>query len=458
MKTLKELYRIGVGPSSSHTMAPRAAAERFEAQHPTAAKFRVVLYGSLAATGKGHLTDVAIHQVIPKRPVEIIWRPGEELPLHTNGMHFEAFDAEGNCLGTLEEYSMGGGALLSDHVETTEAYPEKNMEEIPGLPLNKKESIEKYYQLVKQAGDRMPKSIMENNWLWRMYMQKGALDYYTKLAVTQQLDLQTKIENHLKQTDSEQNISTALSWFSKLEETVKMKDLRVEAEKLGEESNGIYGVRNDGIFNLEHDFIGLAWLKRQLQRAQKASEKERQELLTQITDYENPGHSGFYDNLGTANCAPNVVKGYPYDHGQPYVPQMLDEGNRHSQRSMHFTQDELKGVTLHYPELDPTASYKIRFSFVRPWFQERYSMRMNQKSQAIYADDILLSEGVELPLQMSDFFTFDIPPAATKDGQLNIRLKKADDVANGDRVTVEQWRNSGGWGTLVSEVWLIKQD
>jgi hypothetical protein len=57
---------------------------------------------------------------------------------------------------------------------------------------------------------------------------------------------------------------------------------------------------------------------------------------------------------------------------------------------------------------------------------------------------------------MSDFFTFEIPTQATTDGELIIRLEKAADVANGNRVEVEQWRNSGGWGTIVSEAWLIK--
>ena len=60
MKSIKELYRIGVGPSSSHTMGPRKAAEKFLEKHPEAKAFEVTLYGSLAATGKGHMTDVAI--------------------------------------------------------------------------------------------------------------------------------------------------------------------------------------------------------------------------------------------------------------------------------------------------------------------------------------------------------------------------------------------------------------
>ncbi len=82
---------------------------------------------------------------------------------------------------------------------------------------------------------------------------------------------------------------------------------------------------------------------------------------------------------------------------------------------------------------------------------------MNQKSQTIYADDLVLADNLEIPLQMSDFFTFDIPQAVTEDGELIIRMEKASDVANGDRVSREQWRNSGGWGTIVSEVWLMKK-
>ena len=67
MKSIKELYRIGTGPSSSHTMGPRKAAEMFLERHPDAASFKVTLYGSLAATGKGHMTDVAIIDTLQPR-------------------------------------------------------------------------------------------------------------------------------------------------------------------------------------------------------------------------------------------------------------------------------------------------------------------------------------------------------------------------------------------------------
>jgi hypothetical protein len=244
---------------------------------------------------------------------------------------------------------------------------------------------------------------------------------------------------------------------SGMKESSEMLSLKALAGRLGEESNSTFGVRNDGYFNLDHDFVGLGWLKRQLDRALEAKGTKRMELLQMIIDYENPGEGGYYDDLGTGSKSKNVVFGYPYDHGQPYVPEMLSEGNRPSQRSMHFTQDEKQGVTLHYGDLDPNAKYKIRFTLVRPWYQERYAMRMNQKSQSIYADNELLVKELEVPLQMSDFFTFKVPPKATADGELIIRFEKAGDVAIGDRVSVEQWRNSGGWGTIVSEVWLIKE-
>ena len=64
MESIQELYHIGHGPSSSHTLSPRRAAETFQQQHPSAACFKMTLYGSLAATGKGYLTDTAIQDTL----------------------------------------------------------------------------------------------------------------------------------------------------------------------------------------------------------------------------------------------------------------------------------------------------------------------------------------------------------------------------------------------------------
>lgn len=115
MKTIRELYRIGTGPSSSHTMGPRKASSDFAEKHKDAAAFRVTLYGSLAATGKGHLTDVAIlESLTPTAPTEIIWKPEVFLPFHPNGMMFEALDTNGNVTDTDTIFSVGGGQLARE--------------------------------------------------------------------------------------------------------------------------------------------------------------------------------------------------------------------------------------------------------------------------------------------------------------------------------------------------------
>ena len=113
MKSLRELYKIGRGPSSSHTMGPQKASQMFLAKHPEAAAFEVTLYGSLAATGKGHLTDVAVKDALSEKgaPVEIIWRPDIFLPYHPNGMKFVSRDADGNATDEWMVYSVGGGTI-----------------------------------------------------------------------------------------------------------------------------------------------------------------------------------------------------------------------------------------------------------------------------------------------------------------------------------------------------------
>ena len=107
MQSIRELYRIGHGPSSSHTMGPRIAAERFAQDAPAASSFRVTLYGSLAATGRGHLTDRAIQEAFSPRPVEFIWKPETFLPFHPNGMDFEALGPDGNRSGELASVQRG---------------------------------------------------------------------------------------------------------------------------------------------------------------------------------------------------------------------------------------------------------------------------------------------------------------------------------------------------------------
>lgn len=135
MKSLKELYKIGRGPSASHTMGPFNAATKFASRHPEASRFEVTLYGSLAATGKGHMTDVAITEALkPVAPVEILWHPEIVPEYHTNGMLFRSFSADGSASDEWMVYSVGGGSLSEgpgkDITESGEVYDMNTMTEI----------------------------------------------------------------------------------------------------------------------------------------------------------------------------------------------------------------------------------------------------------------------------------------------------------------------------------------
>lgn len=135
MKSIREIYRIGTGPSSSHTMGPRKAAEIFLQKHPNAEGYEVVLYGSLAATGKGHMTDHAIIETLSKSgmPVKIIWKPDTFLPYHPNGLTFKSLNAAGLPSDEWTVYSVGGGAIEGEgltHEGGAEIYDKDTFSEI----------------------------------------------------------------------------------------------------------------------------------------------------------------------------------------------------------------------------------------------------------------------------------------------------------------------------------------
>jgi L-serine dehydratase len=98
MESIREIFKIGHGPSSSHTMGPKKAAQQFLEKNTNAESVRVTLYGSLAATGRGHLTDKAILDVFKGKTCDIIWLPDQFLPRHPNAMLFEAFIRTTGCL------------------------------------------------------------------------------------------------------------------------------------------------------------------------------------------------------------------------------------------------------------------------------------------------------------------------------------------------------------------------
>lgn len=134
MESIRQLFKIGKGPSSSHTMGPRKAAQLFAKQAEGAKRVVVTLFGSLAATGKGHLTDQAILEVLnPLFETSIEWQPDVVKPFHTNAVMFQAYDANGHELASETYYSIGGGDIVREGESRTPAgqiYPLSKVKDI----------------------------------------------------------------------------------------------------------------------------------------------------------------------------------------------------------------------------------------------------------------------------------------------------------------------------------------
>lgn len=130
MKSIKSVYKIGHGPSSSHTVGPYRAAKLFGARYPQADAFRVTLYGSLAFTGEGHGTGKAIKSGLPGAEV-LFNREEKDLP-HPNTMLFTALK-EGQEIGSVRIFSIGGGSIRIENEpsdEDDEVYPQKYFSEV----------------------------------------------------------------------------------------------------------------------------------------------------------------------------------------------------------------------------------------------------------------------------------------------------------------------------------------
>lgn len=132
MESLRKLYRIGNGPSSSHTMGPKIAAETFKSRNSEASSFKIWLYGSLAATGKGHLTGKVIEECFKSYKTEIIWEPETFLKRHPNAMKFASYDKSDKLIEEWTAYSVGGGAIIDDFSDESKQsiYPLTNMKDI----------------------------------------------------------------------------------------------------------------------------------------------------------------------------------------------------------------------------------------------------------------------------------------------------------------------------------------
>lgn len=196
MQSLKELYKIGNGPSSSHTMGPKRAVELFRNKYNNATKFKIILYGSLALTGKGHLTDYIIRKVLSDYECEIIFDEETKCDVHPNTFDIFAYNND-EIIDKWRVYSIGGGTFKvegEEEIDILDIYKEKNWSEIKSYC--KENNIDLYEYVCSREGENIKEFLTEiwnsmkttiNNGLnssgtipGKLKLQRKAKDIYEK--------------------------------------------------------------------------------------------------------------------------------------------------------------------------------------------------------------------------------------------------------------------------------------
>ena len=163
MDSIHKIFKTGFGPSSSHTMGPGNAAREFKDRNPDAAQYRVTLLGSLASTGKGHLTDQILREEFSPKKTEIIWNAATFLPFHPNGMIIEALDSGLNPTSKSTVYSVGGGEIVweEDPKKPEDVYKHKSMHEVLALLDSTGKS---FWEYVFESEAHNPESFLAQIW------------------------------------------------------------------------------------------------------------------------------------------------------------------------------------------------------------------------------------------------------------------------------------------------------
>ncbi len=225
MQSLYELYKIGNGPSSSHTMGPKRAVDKFIKTYSNIESLKVILYGSLALTGKGHLTDYIIKQTAGDIKTEIVFDLKKECNVHPNTMEIIGYDKEKNIIDNWTVYSVGGGTILVDGENSSdlpEVYTLNKFEDIKlyckknNLKLheyvynvegyNITEYLKEVWQAMKDAVERGLNA--KGNIPGRLRLSRSALNVYNTIVENEDDSLrQTRLLSSYAIAVSEENAS-----------------------------------------------------------------------------------------------------------------------------------------------------------------------------------------------------------------------------------------------------------
>ncbi len=207
MESLRELYRIGPGPSSSHSLGVRNGCKYYMNKYPDYEKYRVELYGSLALTGKGHMTDKVIENFFGRDKVEILWK--HEDREHPNTMVITSLK-DGKLINEETIYSVGGGKIEvkgvsdlvdpdvfpHDHLREIIRYCDKENIDLADYAFRFDEGIEEYLLTVlRQMLDVVERGLEGTGYLpGKLHLQKVAKEIYEQSLTAEDPTVRQKLE------------------------------------------------------------------------------------------------------------------------------------------------------------------------------------------------------------------------------------------------------------------------
>lgn len=151
MESIRELYKSGRGPSSSHTMGPFKASVQFRRENPDADEYKVILYGSLALTGKGHMTDAVVREAFDPKKCEVVFDKVSPTPIHPNTARLFAY-RDGVQIAESQVFSVGGGSILFEGqspLETKSIYPHSTFADIAEYCIQHNMRLPEYVEMVE---------------------------------------------------------------------------------------------------------------------------------------------------------------------------------------------------------------------------------------------------------------------------------------------------------------------
>lgn len=230
-----------------------------------------------------HTRPIALYKIfqaiMPFSQGDIIYTEGYHDHFNQYFWHRLLWNPHTEAKELVQEYCrINFGDQATDMMREAIFQLEQNFE----IPLATNDGIDRYYALVKEAGKLIPKNIMESDHLWRLFMQKAALDKYIQLKLQRELFREERVRQYLQDGldtgDLNTAIEKALTVLEEPKETPQMEIYREESNKLGIETEKLFGVRNVGYFRLDQnlrDMDGLSELLRKSKASRSKSEKKK---------------------------------------------------------------------------------------------------------------------------------------------------------------------------------------